>query len=120
MAEAEISVYGGFPESAGIESVAAALRAGFPGAQVHVHDFGEGLGPTLHFRIEPVFFATLYMDEEAAFLFDGGVPGSLDEAIAVVRRMSECLAAAGLGHDFHVARGPMDYAASFMYPPENA
>ena len=124
MAEGEVSVYGGFPVSAGIDNVAAALQAGFPDARVNVHDFGEELGPTLHFRAGPVFFSTLFMDEEDAFLFDGGVPGTLEEAIGFVQRLSECLAAAGLAHDFHLATGrqaadgTVEYAASFVYPPD--
>ena len=118
MAEAEISVYGGFPASVGINNVANALQSGFPDAEVHVYDFGEELGPTLHFRMGSVFFATLFMDEEDAFLFDGGVSGSLENAVNVVRQLSECLAAARLEHDFHVARSSLDYAASFVYPPE--
>ena len=115
MAEGEVSVYGGFPVSAGIDNVASALQAGFPDAQVRVDDFGAELGPTLHFRMGPVFFSTLLMDEEDAFLFDGGVLGPLEDAIGVVRRLSECLAAAGLEHDFHVATsrqgadGTMEY-----------
>jgi hypothetical protein len=117
MTEGEISVYGGFPAGAGIGNVGAALRAGFPSAEVCIDDFG-GERPALLFRLGPVFFATLFMDEEDVFLFDGGVPGPLEDAVAFVRRLSDCLAAAGLEHDFHVARGPMDYAASFVYPPE--
>jgi hypothetical protein len=118
MAEGEISVYGGFPVRAGISNVAAALQVAFPDAEVRVLDLGEQPGPTLHFQMGRVFFATLFMDEEDVFLFDGGVPGPLEEAIRFVRQLSECLAAAGLEHDFHVACGTMDYAASFVYPSE--
>ena len=45
------------------------------------------------------------------------------ETIAFVRRLSECLAAARLEHDFHVATSRQgadsapEYAASFVYPP---
>ena len=126
MAEGEVGVYGGFPVSAGIDNVADALQAGFPDARVQVHDFGEELGPTLHFRAGPVFFSTLFMGEADAFLFDGGVPGPLEEAIAFVRRLSECLAAAGAEHDFYVATGRqgadgmLEYAASFVYPQDAA
>ena len=123
MAEGKVSVYGGFPVSAGIDNVAASLQAGFPDAQVRVHDFGEDLGPTIHFCLDEAFFSTLFMDEEDVFLFDGGVPGPLDDAISFVRRLSECLTAAGLDHNFHVstgrqtADGMVEYAASFAYPP---
>jgi hypothetical protein len=60
----------------------------------------------------------MLMVGEEVFLFDGGVQGSLDEAIAFVKKMSGCLSAAGLEHDLHVARAPMDYAAAFVYPHE--
>jgi len=56
--------------SAGIDNVAAALQSGFPDARISVHDFGEELGPTLHFRMGLVFFSTLFMDEEDGFLFE--------------------------------------------------
>jgi hypothetical protein len=42
----------------------------------------------------------------------------MEEAIAFTRRLPECLAAADVEHDFHVAGGPMEYAASFVSPPE--
>jgi hypothetical protein len=106
MAEGEVSVYGGFPVSAGIDNVAAALQAGFPDAQVRVHDFGEELGLTLHFWAGRVFFSTLFMDEENLFLFDGGIPGPLEEAIGFVRRLSECLASAGLEPGAAADTGP--------------
>ena len=51
-------------------------------------------------------------------LFNGGVRGTLEEAVAFTRRMSECLAAADLEHDFHVASGPTKYVASFVYPAQ--
>jgi hypothetical protein len=119
MAEGEISVFGGFPVSAGIDQVCDALRAGFPEARVQFLDLGQELGPTLYFRTGNAFFSTLFLPEEDNFLFDGAVQGSLDEAIAFVRRLSECLSDADLEHDFHVARGVMDYAASFVYPPDD-
>src|SRR5262249_35760398 len=117
MAEGGISVYGGFPAEGGIENVCAALQNWFPRAPAQVLNLGEELGPTLHFRTGNSFFATLFMEEEDAFLLDGGVQGSLEEAVALVRRMSECLAGAGLEHGLHVAEAPMVYAASFVYPP---
>lgn len=117
MAEGEVSVFGGFPASVGLTAVRDALATGFPGAEVGILDLGGELGPSLSFSAEGAFFATLRLLEEDVFLFDGGVRGSLEDAIALTRRMSGCLAAAGLGHDFHVESGRMEYAASFFYPP---
>jgi hypothetical protein len=111
----EISVYGGFPARIGLSTVRDVLAAGFPAADVTIVDLGPGLGPHMHFKIEGVFFATLHVPDEDVFLFDGGVKGSLDEAITFVRQLSECFSAAGLEHDFHVERRPMEYAASFEY-----
>lgn len=117
MAEAEVSVYGGFPARCGLAAVRDALAAGFPEAQAQIYEYGGDLGPSLHFRAAGFFFGSMYIPDEDVFLFDGGVRGSLEEAVAFTRRMSDCLATADLEHDFHVASGPMEYTASFVYPP---
>jgi hypothetical protein len=118
MAEGEVSVEGGFPARYGLAAVRDALAAGFPEGQAEIYEYGGELAPSLHFSTAGVFFASMYIPDEEVFLFDGGVQGSLEEAIAFTRRLSECLAAADVEHDFHVASGPMEYAASFVYPPE--
>ena len=112
----EISVYGGFPARIGLSTVRDVLAAGFPTAEVKIVDLGPGLGPHLHLRMQSVFFSSVYIPDEDVFLFDGGIKGSLGEAVAFVRQMSECLSAAELEHDFRVASAPMEYAASFEYP----
>jgi hypothetical protein len=119
VAEGEVSVYGGFPARIGLAAVRDALAAGFPEARAEIYEYGGELRPSLHFSAAGVFFGSMYIPDEDVFLFDGGVQGSLEEAVAFTRRMSECLAAADLEHDFHVASGPMEYAASFVYPPED-
>ena len=119
MAEGKVSVYGGFPARCGLAAVRDALSAGFPEAQAEIYEYGGELGPSLHFRMAGVFFGSMYIPDEDVFLFDGGMHGSLEQVVAFTRRMSECLAAADLEHDFHVASAPMEYAASFVYPPED-
>jgi hypothetical protein len=118
MAEGEVCVYGGLPAGVSLEAVRDALAAGFPGAEVSILDLGGELGPSLSFSAGGASFASLRIPEEETLLFDGVARGSLEEAVAFARRLSACLAAAGLEHALHVASGPSRYAASFVYPPE--
>jgi hypothetical protein len=118
MSEKRINVYGGFPARIGLQAVGSALMVRFHEAKVYIVDLGEGLGKTLHFRTEKVFFGSLFMDEEDNYLFDGSVEGTLEDAITVVGSISECLAAANLDHDFSVHDAPDRCVASFIYPPE--
>jgi hypothetical protein len=46
------------------------------------------------------------MDDEDGYLFDGGVTGQMEEAVGVVRRMSEALEIAGIEHELHIVDGP--------------
>src|SRR4051812_19097927 len=99
MAEGEVGVYGGFRAGPGLAAIRDALAAGFPEANAYIHEYWGRLRPSLHFEARGVFFGSTFLPDEDVFLFDGSVRGSLAEAVAFTRRMSECLASAGLEHD---------------------
>jgi hypothetical protein len=117
VAEDRIEVHGSFSVAAGISGVAHALRSGYPEARIRVLDLGSEVGPTLSFKWGQVFFHAVFMNEAQGFLLGGLVPGPIDETVEIVRRLSACLAAAGLEHEFRVPAEPSPAAARFAHPP---
>ena len=96
------NVYGIITAPQGLEPVLRAIEQVVSGGRASIYRSRFNGSETLRLRSESADFESDHLDDGVQHLFNGGVGGSLEEVVALVRALSESLSQSGIEHSFEV------------------
>ncbi len=86
----------------GMQPVLRVVERLFAGGRASIYRSGYNGAETLRLRSDRVEFESDPIEDGSQHLFSGGVSGSPEEVVGIVRALSEALAKAGIEHRFEI------------------